>query len=105
MRIRPVALAVLLTAVGAHRATGQLPTPAEMAASPKDVWGEAARARPEGPSYEFFEDLLPPLRYVNTAFRHYPVVLCAPAAPVKARWVSNGSAINARAEKRPMWKD
>src|SRR4051794_10096764 len=65
----------------------QLPAPAEMAASLRDVWGEAALARPEGPSYSFFKDLLPPLRYVNTAFRHYPIVLGAPAAPVKARWV------------------
>src|SRR5262249_39998091 len=45
------------------------------------------------------------LRYVNTAFRHYPIVLSAPAAAVKARWVSNGSAVNARADKKPMWKE
>jgi hypothetical protein len=82
-----------------------LPTPAEMAASPRDVWGDAALARPGGPSYEFFKDLLPPLRYVNTAFRHYPIVLSAPAAPVKARWVSNGSGVNLRADKKPMWKE
>src|SRR5262249_59596496 len=37
------------------------------------------------------------------AFRHYPVVLSAPRAAVKARWVSNGSAVNARADKKPMW--
>ncbi|MBX6314683.1 MAG: hypothetical protein IRY99_17475, partial [Isosphaeraceae bacterium] len=55
--------------------------------------------------YEFFRDLLPPLRYVNTSFRHYPIVLCAPSAPVKARWVSNGSAVNARANKPPMWRE
>jgi hypothetical protein len=82
-----------------------LPTVKEMAAAREDVWGEAALRQPDGPSYEFFKDLLPPLRYVNTAFRHYPVVLCAPAAPVKARWVSNGSAVNARADKKPMWRE
>jgi hypothetical protein len=76
-----------------------------MAASLQDVWGEAALREPGGPSYEFFKDLLPPLRYVNTAFRHYPVVLSAPSAGVKARWVSNGSAVNARADKKPMWRE
>src|SRR5438874_7297441 len=80
-------------------------TPAEMMAVRTDVWAEAAIRQPGGPSYEFFRDLLPPLRYVNTAFRHYPIVLSAPGAPVKARWVSDGSAVNARADKRPMWYD
>ena len=70
-----------------------------------DVWGEAALKLPGGPSYEAFRDLLPPLRYTNTRFRDYPVVLSAPAAPAKARWVSNGSAVNARADKPPMWKE
>jgi hypothetical protein len=82
-----------------------LPSVKEMAASKQDVWGEAALRQPDGPSYEFFKDLLPPLRYVNTAFRHYPIVLSAPEAPVKARWVSNGSAVNARADKKPMWRE
>src|SRR5213595_3726890 len=66
--------------------TKALPTVKEMAASNQDVWGEAALRQPDGPSYEFFKDLMPPLRYVNTTFRHYPIVLSAPAAPVKARW-------------------
>jgi hypothetical protein len=76
-----------------------------MAGAASDVWGAAARTRPGGPSYEFFKDLLPPLRYVNTEFRHYPIVLSAPAASIKARWVSNGSGINLRANKKPMWKE
>jgi hypothetical protein len=76
-----------------------------MAGSREDVWGEAAIRAPDGPSYEFFRDLLPPLCYVNTAFRHYPIVLSAPLAPVKARFVSNGSGINLRADKPPMWKE
>lgn len=95
--------------VAAAPAWGQppakLPTPAEMAAAREDVWGEAALRHPDGPSYEFFKDLLPPLRYVNTAFKHYPIVLSAPLAPVKARWVSNGSGVNLRADKPPMWKE
>src|SRR5204863_3903634 len=83
----------------------KLPSAEEMAAAREDVWGEAAIRAPGGPSYEFFKDLLPPLRYVNTSFRHYPIVLSAPSAPVKARWVSNGSAINARANQPPMWRE
>jgi hypothetical protein len=82
-----------------------LPTVEEMAAARTDVWGEAALRQPGGPSYEFFRGLLPPLRYVNTEFRHYPIVLSAPLSPVKARWVSNGSGINLRANKPPMWKE
>ena len=57
-----------------------------------------------GPTYEFFEKLLPPLRYVNAAFRHYPIVLSAPGGAVKARLVSNGSAVNALA-KLNTWKE
>jgi len=79
--------------------------PQEMAAAREDVWGEAAIRAPGGPSYELFADRLPPLRYVNTAFRHYPLALCAPAAKVKARWISNGSGVNLRADKPPMWRE
>src|SRR5262245_2614910 len=77
----------------------------EMVESRRDLWGEAAARQPGGPSYAFFRDLLQPVRYVNAEFRHYPVVLCAPRAAVKARWVSNGSAVNARANKKPMWRE
>src|SRR5438093_10784342 len=76
-----------------------------MAASSLDLWAQAAIRQPDGPSYEFFKDLLPPLRYVNTEFRHYPIVLGTPAGNIKARYVSNGSAVNARANKKPMWKE
>src|SRR4051812_14570483 len=103
-----VALGIVPTARGGEdptrRAAAPLPTPAEMATSLRDVWGEVALKQPDGPSFEFFKDLLPPLRYANTAFREYPVVLSAPAGPVKARWVSDGSGINLRADKKPMWK-
>jgi hypothetical protein len=76
----------------------------EMIASKRDVWGEEAIRQPNGPSYEFFEALLPPQRYVNADFRYYPIVLSAPNAPVKARLISNGSGINLRAGDRS-WKD
>src|SRR3954462_7111799 len=77
----------------------------EMIEARTDVWGDAAMRQPNGASYEFFKDLLPPLRWVNAEFRHYPIVLSAPRAPQKTRLVSNGSAINARANKPPMWKE
>jgi hypothetical protein len=66
-------------------------------AAKTDLWGEEAMRRLEGPSYEYFAGVLPPLRYVNAAFGHYPIVLSAPRNQAKARLVSNGSAINARA--------
>ncbi len=75
----------------------KLPTLDEVLASKQDLWGLAAMQQPNGPSYEFFEKLLPPLRYVNAEFKYYPIVLSAPNAVTKARLVSNGSAINARA--------
>jgi hypothetical protein len=56
--------------------------------------------QPNGASYEFFENLLPPLRYVNSDFRYYPLVLSAPNAKVKARLISNGSGINLRGGSR-----
>ena len=80
-----------------------LPPLQEMIEARTDVWGDAAEAQRDGASYEFFKDLLPPLRWVNTDFRHYPIVLSAPRAPEKARLVSNGSAVNPRANRPPMW--
>src|SRR5262245_44854592 len=59
-----------------------LPDVPKRAASRQDIWGEAAVRQPGGPSYEFFQDLLPPLRYVNTDFRQYPVVLGTPAGSI-----------------------
>lgn len=83
--------------------TGGLPGPEQVIASKTDLWGEAALRQPGGPSYAFFARLLPPLRYVDADFHHYPIVLSAPGAPVKARLVSNGSALNALA-RQPNWK-
>ncbi len=68
-----------------------------------DLWGEAALKLPGGPSYEFFEKLLPPVRYVDARFRHYPINLSAAGAVVKGRVLSNGSAINALANQ-PNWR-
>src|SRR5262249_9362374 len=103
------ALAILLLAISPTIAEPPKPNPLPdakaMAAARDDVWGEAALRHPDGPSYEFFRDLLPPLHYVNLAFRHYPIVLCAPSAAAKARWVSNGGGVNLRADKPPMWKE
>ena len=70
-----------------------------------DAWGEAAIAQENGPDYAFFERLLPPLRYVNTTFRHYPIVLGAPGGLCKARFVSNGSGVNLSAEGAHGWND
>src|SRR5688572_9612241 len=84
-------------------ATPRRPNVDEVIASKRDLWGEAALRQPGGPSYAFFRDLLPPLRYVDAAFRHYPIVLSAPGAEGKARLVSNGSALNALA-RQPNWR-
>ncbi len=84
----------LLCALSVTADAQPLATFDEMVASKADAWGEAAMRQPNGPSYEFFKDLLPPPRYVQADFRHYPLVLCAPRSKVKARLISNGSGVN-----------
>src|SRR5580700_1556612 len=69
----------------------------EVMASKEDLWADEAMAQSNGPSFEFFKALLPPLHYVNTDFRHYPIVLSAPNAPKKSRLTANGSGINVHA--------
>src|SRR5262245_16784450 len=81
-----------------------LPTLDEVVRAKRDLWGEAALARPDGPSYEVFKDLLTPPRYVHADFRYYPIVLSAPRAATKARLISNGSGVNLRGGSRS-WKD
>jgi hypothetical protein len=81
-----------------------LPSLEEVGAAKEDLWGLAAMRQPNGASYEFFEQLLPPLRYVNADFRHYPLLLSAPNARVKARLISNGSGVNLRGGARS-WVD
>ncbi|HVV02428.1 MAG TPA: hypothetical protein VHH88_13755 [Verrucomicrobiae bacterium] len=77
-------------------AASRIPTLNDALAARRDVWGEAAMRQWNGPSYEFFEKLLPPPRYVNADFRYYPIVLSAPNSTVKARLISNGSGVNLR---------
>ena len=84
-------------------ATRPVPTLDEVSASPQDLWGEAALSQPGGPSYEFLAGLVPPLRYVDAPFHHYPIVLSAPGATMKARLISNGSAIN-ELGRQPNWR-
>src|SRR5215831_1723328 len=88
------------------RSSGAAPVASfkEAMATKQDVWGLAAMAQTNGASYEFFEKLLPPLRYVNAAFRYYPIPLSAPNSPVKARLISNGSGINLPGGARS-WND
>ncbi|HZQ48346.1 MAG TPA: hypothetical protein VFC07_15120, partial [Verrucomicrobiae bacterium] len=74
-----------------------LPGLDEALAARQDLWGLAAMRQVDGPSYEFFKELLPPLRYVNADFRYYPIILSAPDSSQKMRLVSNGSGINPRA--------
>src|SRR6476661_4595539 len=94
------ALATVVIALGGCTAlASNLPTTQEVIASKTDLWGEAALSQPEGPTFEFFEKLLPPLRYVDADFRCYPLVLSAPNLPIKGRIVSDGSAINALANQ------
>ena len=63
--------------------------------SDKDLPGETALKLPGGPTYAYFRDLMPPLRYVDANFLCYPITLSAPGNTTKARLVSNGSAVNA----------
>ena len=99
-------LGLLFVLIGGCAASHSSPiaSPRQVIASKTDLWGEAALRQPDGPTYEFFEELLPPIRYVDADFRHYPINLSAPGAMNKARLVSNGSAINARAHQ-PNWNN
>ncbi|MGI8967227.1 MAG: hypothetical protein ACR2H1_14230, partial [Limisphaerales bacterium] len=76
----------------------------EILISKKDLWGVDAMRQTNGPNYKYFKNLLPPLRYVNAAFRYYPITLCAPGSMTKARLISNGSGINLRADLNT-WKE
>lgn len=94
-----LALAVGIVSANAHAAS---PSIDEVIASRLDLWGEAALQRPEGPTYDYFAALVPPIRYVDAGFHHYPIVLSAPGAATKGRVLSNGSQINALA-RQPNW--
>ncbi|MGB7160289.1 MAG: hypothetical protein WBD40_19635 [Tepidisphaeraceae bacterium] len=99
----------LLPATGCAKRNGSAKPPTSLGSpasmeqvldSGPDLWGEASLKQPGGPNYEYFENLLPPMRYVDAPFRHYPITLGAPGSPIKARLISNGSAINALARQR-----
>ena len=62
-------------------------------------------ATAHGASYEFFENVLPPLRYVHADFKHYIIALSAPHEPQKGRMVSNGSGINLRGNAGVNWPE
>ena len=106
MMKRLICLLVVSASLATSRAAApnRLASPAEVIAAKADLWGEAALGQPGGPSYEFFEKLLPPLRYVDTDFARYPIVLSAPGSTIKGRLVSDGSAINALA-RQPNWRN
>jgi hypothetical protein len=102
-----VAVLLLLCAAGCHPpslASSRKITPQQLIDSKVDILGEAALKQPDGPSYEFFRDVLPPLRYCDADYRHYPIVLSAPGAEVKAKLISNGCGINLRA-RQPNWNN
>jgi hypothetical protein len=89
-----VLIGVLASAICCVAQPAGLPSLDEALHAKTDVWGEAAMRQTNGPSYEFFRDLLPPPRYVNADFHYYPIVLSAPNARVKGRLISNGAGIN-----------
>jgi hypothetical protein len=100
------ALGLFLWRIGpaAAQPPQEIPSLAEVVASGLDMWGEVAMRQPNGASYELFEPLLPPPRYVHADFRYYPLVLSAPRAKTKARLISNGSGVNLRGGSRS-WKE
>ncbi len=93
---------VLIATLASAQTT--LPSVQSALAAKTDIWGELAMREVNGPSYKFFAKLLPPLRYVNTDFREYPIVLSAPRGKLKGRFVSNGSGINLPAGNKT-WYD
>jgi hypothetical protein len=111
---RPRWAAIVIAAVAllswhspmAAQSTAQESAPSltHVVAASRDVWGELAMQQPNGASYEFFEPLLAPPRYVHADFRYYPLVLSAPRATTKARLISNGSGVNLRGGSRS-WKE
>ena len=94
-----ILIALLATVIGALPPFARAQSVDEVLKSKTDLWAEAALKQPGGPTYEFFEKLLPPLRYVEAPFRVYPIVLSASAAPKKVRLLGDGSQINALARQ------
>ncbi len=89
-------ISCFIFAIPSDAEQNKIPSFDEMTKSKLDVWGEAAMRETNGASYEFFEKLLPPPRYVNADFKYYPIVFSAPNSKVKGRLISNGSGVNLR---------
>src|SRR4029079_948847 len=102
--LRLIAAILFSCVVFAGEAAEPPPSLDQTLASKLDLWGEAAMRQTNGPSYEFFEKLLPPPRYVNADFKYYPIVLSAPNSKIKPRLISDGSGINLRGGARS-WTD
>jgi hypothetical protein len=104
-RLPPIChFSVLILASALSGSSAALPSLDEAMSSRTDLWGELAMRQTNGPSYEFFAPILPPLRYVNADFHYYPIVLSAPNAKVKARLIANGSGLNLPGGAR-VWND
>ncbi len=88
----------VLSIVASAAALGQF-SPQQIIESKIDLLGEAALNQPGGPSLEFFADKLPPLRYVDALYKHYPIVLAGPRSLVKGKLLSNGAIINPLARR------
>jgi hypothetical protein len=97
--MRKVAMPMMLIAIVSSIALCGEITPQQIIASKTDLLGEAALKQPGGPSFEFFADKLPSLRYVDARYKHYPIVLAAPRSLVKGKVLSNGATINPLARK------
>src|SRR5690242_6043511 len=84
---------ILITAAFVAKVCAQF-TPPQIIESKTDLLGEAALHALGGPSFEFFADKLPPLRYVDALYQHYPRVLAAPRSLLKGKLLSTGGIIN-----------
>src|SRR6188768_3963815 len=101
MSVARCSLSVLFALLVVRAAVAEF-TPQQIIDSKTDIVGEAALREPGGPSYEFFQNVLPPLRYVDARYKHYPIVLSAPRSLVKGKIASNGSIISPLA-RRYQW--
>jgi hypothetical protein len=89
----------IVVSLGGFCAVCAQSTPQQIIESKTDILGEASLQQPGGPSYEFFEKVLPPLRYVDAPYKHYPIVLAAPRSLVKGKVLSTGGIINPLAHR------
>ena len=103
-----IAFAIVSPSFAAPEASpgrGNTPKVEEILAARTDLLGDLARQQRDGASYEFFENVLPPLRHVHADFKHYIIALSAPHEPQKGRMVSNGSGINLRGNAGVNWPE